>query len=239
MEHVAKGYPEIGPAYLQPTEYFDYEDAAVAAFAADALDGAASDIDKAIRLFYAVRDRIRYDPYRMSEDPESYRASNVIAVGAAFCIPKANLLIACARAAGIPAGVGLSNVTNHLCTERLLEMMGGSNLFVDHGYAVLHLDGSWVKAAPTFNIELCDKFHVSPTEFDGTADALFQEYDRKGRRHMDYVADHGVWSDFPYERVIGDFRAHYPDGMYDACRRHIADSEAKAARRFEDEPPLG
>ena len=210
MEHCATGFPTPGPLYLKPTGYFDFDNPAVAAFARTASAGAETPIARAVKLFYAIRDDIRYDPYTMSGEPADYRASHVLATGAAFCVPKANLMVACARALGIHAGLGLSDVTNHLCTDRLRRLMGGHSLFINHGYAVLHLDGRWVKAAPTFNIGLCRKFDVVPTEFDGTGDSLFQEFDRLGRKHMEYVANRGVWSDFDPVRVIGDFRALLP-----------------------------
>ena len=116
--------------------------------------------------------------------------------------------------------------------------MGGRNLFIHHGYAVMHLDGKWVKAAPAFNIELCDRFDVQPTEFDGTSHALFQQFDKRGRKHMEYVADHGVWSDFPFERVARDFRAYYPASFHDDLAREAALREKGAAPKFEDEKPL-
>ena len=238
MEHRATGFPAPGPLYLEPTGYFDFDDPAVAAFARTAAAGAGTPTARAVRLFYAIRDDIRYDPYTMSGDPADYKASRALAAGAAFCVPKANLMIACARALGIPAGLGLSNVTNHLCTDRLRRLMGGNTLFVHHGYAVLHLQGRWIKAAPTFNIELCRKFDVVPTEFDGTGHALFQEFDRLGRRHMEYVADHGVWSDFDPDRVIGDFRAAYPDTLFEDLARERARNAARTAARFEDERPV-
>ena len=54
-------------------------------------------------------------------------------------------------------------------------VLSGSANVDDMG--VLYLNGKWVKAAATFNIELCEKFDVLPTEFDGTENALFQEFD--------------------------------------------------------------
>lgn len=239
MEHVADGYPDVSPAYMQPTDYFDFDVEEVREFAFSAAAGASSAKEKAIKLFYAVRDQIRYDPYSITLEPETYKASNVIAARSGFCLPKANLLIACARATGIPAGIGLADVKNHLCTERLRSMMGGKDLFLHHGFAVLHLDGNWVKAAPAFNIELCDKFDVVPTDFDGEHHALFQQYDAKGRHHMEYVTDHGVWSDFPFDRMTKDFRDYYPASVYDPEARAEIDREIKAQRQaFEDERPL-
>lgn len=238
MEHTEKGLPEPGPLYLEATEYFDFGVPAMKQFVDEAIGDAATATDKAVRLYYAVRDRVRYDPYCMSGDPATYKASYVLETRAGYCIQKAILLAACTRAVGIPTGLGLSNVTNHLCTERLLDLMGGKTLFVNHGYAVMFLESGWVKAAPAFNIELCEKFHVLPTEFDGSENALFQEFDKHGRLHMEYEADHGIWSDYPHDRVMSDFEDYYPKGMYAECAKHRAGMAARAAARFEDEQPI-
>jgi len=70
---------------------------------------------------------------------------------------------------------------------------------------------------------------VRPTEFDGRGDAVFQEYDAFDRRHMEYVKDHGVWSDFPFARVDADFRAFYPVDTF---------ADEDAGERFEDGRPI-
>ncbi|MDA2933074.1 transglutaminase family protein [Acidobacteria bacterium AH-259-D05] len=167
MEFFKDSMPEPTPEYLKPTEFLNFDTPPVREFAEKTTDAAKTDIEKAVKLYYAIRDSIRYDPYRVKLDRETYRASNLLAVRAGFCLPKANLLAASARAVGIHAAIGLSDLVNHLSTERLRRLMGGKKLFLHHGYAVLHLDGQWVKAAPAFNIELCRRFHVLPTEFDG------------------------------------------------------------------------
>jgi transglutaminase-like putative cysteine protease len=201
-------------AHLESGRFIDSAHPAVRQFAEKAAQGAGSAVEKAVRLFYAVRDGIRYDAFAVRLEPERHIASHVLGGPPAYCIPKAVLLAAAARALGIPSGVGLSNVRNHLTTPKLRERMGGNDLFVDHGYAVLYLEGRWVKAAPAFNIELCERFGVRPTEFDGRSDAVFQEFDRQDRRHMEYVADHGMWSDLPYDRVEADIRANYPPRFF-------------------------
>lgn len=239
MQHVTEGYPEVNSDYLCPTDYFDFDVETVRNFAFSTVDSAVDAKEKAIKLFYAVRDNIRYDPYSISLEPDLYKASEVLSAGRGFCLPKANLLIACARAVGIPAGIGLADVKNHLCTERLRRMMGGKDVFLHHGYAVLHVEAKWVKAAPAFNIELCEKFDVVPTEFDGETHALFQQYDAKGRYHMEYITDHGIWSDFPFDRMSQDFRDYYPSSVYDAADRAAIDREiSDKTRAFEDERPL-
>ena len=238
MEFLKTGYPDDVEAYLEPTSYFDFDKPIVAEFAARAVAGASTDKEKAIKAFYAVRDGIRYDPYRIVDDAKAYSASNVLKTGGAFCIPKASLLTAVARASGIPSAIGLSDVTNHMCSQRLRDAMGGKNLFLHHGYAVMLIDNRWVKAAPAFNIELCNKFEVTPTEFDGEEDALLQEFDKNGRRHMEYVAQHGVWSDLPYQRIFDDFNEYYGPEIWDRCRDAVAQNERKQARNFEDEKPV-
>ena len=206
--------PRPDPAYLQPTFFLDCDHAAVGDFVRSVTADTVDPIERAVKLFYAVRDGIRYDPFAVRLAREDYVASRVLAAGRAYCLPKAILLAAAARTAGIAAAIGLSDVVNHLTTEKLMRRMGGQTLFIHHGYAVLYLDGRWVKAAPAFNVELCQRFHVLPTEFDGRSDAIFQEYDALDRRHMEYVKDSGIWSDFPYERVAADFRAAYPPSFY-------------------------
>jgi transglutaminase-like putative cysteine protease len=226
--HVPPGTaPEPGPAWLASTTFLDHDTPRVNAFATAATTGAAGDIERAARLFYAVRDRYRYDPFAVTLNPADYVASTVESRAAAYCIPKAVLLAAAARAVGIPAGIGLADVVNHLTTDKLKARMGGSTLFVDHGYAVLFLEGRWVKAAPAFNIELCERFHVRPTEFDGRTDAVFQEFDALDRRHMEYLREHGVWSDLPFERIAEDFRKAYPPELY-----------TPTDERFEDGAPV-
>jgi len=183
---------------------------AVVAFAEEATAGASSERDKAIALYYAVRDGIRYDPYSMSDDPDTYRSSTVIDRGAAYCIPKAVLLCGAARAAGIPARLGFADVRNHLSTPKLLERMGGSDLFIWHGYTELSLDGRWVKVTPAFNIELCERFGVLPLDFDGERDALFHPFTADGRAHMEYVRYRGTYDELPFEEIMTEFRVAFP-----------------------------
>jgi transglutaminase-like putative cysteine protease len=226
MIHTLPGdKPEPGPEYLASTRYLDSDHDAVRSFAQQAAGAETSDLGRAVKLFYAVRDGIRYDPFSMRLEPGIYVASHVLSAKSAYCIPKAILLAAAARALGIPCAIGLSDVVNHLTTEKLKALMGGTTYFMHHGYAVLYLEGRWVKAAPAFNIELCTRFGVLPTEFDGRSDAIFQPYDAHDRRHMEYVKDHGAWSDFPFDKVDADFRAFYP---------HSAFAGSHLGEKFED-----
>ncbi|HBH03538.1 MAG TPA: transglutaminase family protein [Candidatus Rokubacteria bacterium] len=198
---------ELEP-YLVPGVFIDSDDADVRAFAARRAAGADGALARAVRLYYAVRDEIPYDPYYVGADRAYFRASDCLRAGRGFCIPKAALLAAAARALGVPARVGYADVRNHLTTKRLAELVGG-DLYVWHGYTELHLEGSWVKATPAFNLSLCERFGVRPLEFDGRQDSLFHPFDRAGRRHMEYVRERGHFADVPYEAIVRDFdRAH-------------------------------
>src|SRR4029077_7040942 len=124
MIHTPPGSkPEPGPEYLQSTRFLDSDSDAVRRFALQAPGAETSDIGRAVKLFYAVRDGIRYDPFSMRLDPAIYVASHVLAGTSAYCIPKAILLAAAGRALGIPCSIGLSDVVNHLTTEKLKALM--------------------------------------------------------------------------------------------------------------------
>ncbi len=195
--------------WLEPTEFLDFEDRAVRRFTAAAIGGASDPVERARRVFTAVRDVIWYDPYTVSEDRRDYRASAVAASSGAYCIPKAVLLTACCRAAGIPARLGFADVRNHLQTASLRRRMGGTDVFVYHGYSSLLLGGRWVKATPAFNRELCARFGVAPLEFDGEHDALLHAFTGDGTRHMEYLQDRGEFDDLPFDEIMEALRANY------------------------------
>ncbi|MGH7804094.1 MAG: transglutaminase-like domain-containing protein [Candidatus Binatia bacterium] len=220
---------ELAP-FLRPTSFLDSDHPKIRELAERAA-GTGSDVERAIRLYYAIRDGVRYDPYAMGVGAEDYRASRIVEKPAAYCTQKAILLAAGARAIGIPAALGFADVRNHLTTPKLAAVMGGNDLFVWHGYTDLFLDGRWVKATPAFNLELCERFGVHPLEFDGRTDSVFQEFDRRERRHMEYVRSRGRFEDLPLDEILADFAREYP-GL---SERHAA-ARGERDERFGHEP---
>jgi transglutaminase-like putative cysteine protease len=194
--------------YLQPGRFVDSVHPAVVAFARENAQGK-NHREKAVSLYYAIRDGIRYNPFQNFTLDTAYRASACLEAGEGWCVPKAALLAACARAAGIPARVGYADVKNHLTTPALTAKMG-TDLFVFHGYAEICLDGKWVKATPAFNLALCTKFRVKPLEFDGTEDSIFHPFDEDNRRHMEYVRERGSYADVPADEIRRVFAETYP-----------------------------
>lgn len=195
--------------YLQPTEFIDSDSSEVIKYARDVSGDETTDIDKAIKLYYAVRDGIYYDPYRIDFRPDALKASAVLAKGYGFCISKAILLAACARVESIPSRLGFADVKNHLSTERFRQLMQ-TDILKYHGYTELYLENRWIKTTPAFNLSLCERFEVNPLEFDGRNDSIFHEFDRKGNLHMEYVYDHGQFADLPYGQIVEGIKKHYP-----------------------------
>jgi transglutaminase-like putative cysteine protease len=196
-------------ACLETGEFVDSAAPNIVAFARRICEGATDDVTRGVRLYYAVRDGIVYTPYCDFKSPETFRASACLERGSGFCVAKAALFAAAARAAGIPARVGFADVRNHLTTPRLRRLMG-TDTFYYHGYTELYLDGKWVKATPAFDRGLCDRFGVRPLEFDGREDSLFHPHDVSGRRHMEYVRDRGPAVDVPVAEILETFNRCYP-----------------------------
>jgi len=199
-------------AYSRPSDLIDADHPKIVAYArrvAGPGTGEGTDRAKALRLYYAVRDDLRYDPYNTPMKRDAYRASATLDAGHGFCINKAGLMAAVCRASGIPARVGYADVRNHMTTRRLSELMG-SDMFYYHGYAEVWLDSRWVKATPAFNRELTEKFGLKPLDWDGVADSIYHPFDLSGRRHMEYLAYRGVFADIPFEEIRGAFRHYYP-----------------------------
>lgn len=200
--------PSPGTTCLAATTVIDSDHPDIVSFAIAHTQGD-SERERAVSLYLAVRDQVRYDPYRIDLSDHGMTASTVLAQGFGWCVPKAVLLAAVARAAGIPARLGFADVKNHLSTEKLRQTMQ-TDVFVWHGYTELWIDDAWRKATPAFNIELCDKFGLLPLEFDGVHDSLYHAFDRAGRQHMEYVNEHGSFDDLPLAQIRAVFAEVYP-----------------------------
>ncbi|MBF0277555.1 MAG: transglutaminase family protein [SAR324 cluster bacterium] len=204
--------------YLSPTPLLDCDHHEVINYANRVTHNTSSQEEKAIALYYAVRDDIFYDPYRVSLAPEDLKASVTLERKFGFCVSKAILLAAALRVLGIPSRLGYADVRNHITTERMKEKYIESDLFVYHGYTDVFLNHRWVKATPAFNLSLCEKFHIKALEFDGKTDSIFHEYDEGGNKHMEYVNDHGTYADVPLDDIRAAFYREYPNLMAQAAQ---------------------
>jgi len=203
--------------YLQPNEFFDFNKKSVMNKAIEITDGLKSQKEKAIALFYWVRDEIKYNMALFVPKVKNYFiASKTIRRREGFCVSKSILLSTLARAIGIPARIHLVDLINHLVSQKVIDFMGTNVMYV-HGYSEFYLNEKWVKLTPSFDKETAIRGGFFPmVEFDGENDAVFPPYDVNGNKFGEYVGDRGVHADLPLDDIDKIFQEKYK--MY---REHL------------------
>jgi len=186
--------------YLRPTPNIDADNENIIEAARRLTTGCSSDQQRAMKLFYFVRDEIKYNVYMISVFIEDFRASRILEWGKGYCVQKAVLLAALGRASGIPSRLVFAKIKNHKLPAHILEMTG-TNIFPRHGYNQLFLGGKWVSAAATFDKELCEKNGLPTVEFDGRSNAVLPERDLKGEPFIEYVEKFTPRDDLPFEWI--------------------------------------
>lgn len=186
--------------YLEPTYFIDSNSEIIRKTALFITEGYTSYKKKAEKLFYFVRDKIKYDPNSYLFRRRDHRVSETLGRGEGNCIHKAVLLTALARVVGIPARLGFKDIRNHMASEALIKIWGG-NEFAFHGYSELWLDGKWVIATPAFTKSIYKRYNLKPVEFKGETDAVFFSRSRGGEPSIDYIRDRGIFPDLPFELI--------------------------------------
>ena len=104
--------------YLAPGQFVDSDSEPVREFARQAVGEVSEPRQQAIRLFEAVRDRVWYDPFTVSTDPQVHSASaRRDAVLQSVVPPSGSLRMDAHAPSSRPGGVG-SFVAVRLPTER-------------------------------------------------------------------------------------------------------------------------
>lgn len=202
--------------WLSPTEFLDHESPAVRQFTDTVLaDTPPTPAARAEALYYAVRDGIFYEVSGADMTRAGLRASAVLAAGQGFCVQKSILYAAATRAVGIPSKIVVTEVRNHLTSDRMRRMVGG-DVFV-HLLNAIKLDGRWIRTTPVFNKALCTLYGMATLEFDPGQDSQHHPFDRTGQRTMEFLRDHGEFDDLPYEWLMGLMRVKHP-GMFTGDR---------------------
>jgi hypothetical protein len=71
---------------------------------------------------------------------------------------------------------------------------------------------------------------VNPLEFNGENDSMFHEFDKQDNKFMEYVAQHGVFNDFPRDYFIGVMILNYPHIFsYETLRKLLVDSQVPSS----------
>ncbi|MBN2284484.1 MAG: transglutaminase domain-containing protein [Deltaproteobacteria bacterium] len=186
--------------YLEPTFTIDCNSERIITTARELTESCGSDREKALKLFYFVRDSVRYNLYMISVFIEDFKASRVLAWGKGYCVQKAVLLTALGRAAGIPSRMAFAMIRNHQVPPHVLEKRN-SNIFPRHGYNQFFLDGQWISAAATFDRGLCERNGLPTVEFDGLHDAMLPSATRDGRPYIEYLEKFPPRDDLPFDWI--------------------------------------
>lgn len=159
--------------FLLETEYCDFNDISIKNLANKITKDCDSSKEKAIRLFYWVRDNI---PYKFCLWNKS--ASDVLEQGYGMCTNKSVLLTALLRASDLPAGFGVLKVRGKdyfgpIAPKTLKRRVGSHSV---HIYSYVFLDGQWFKIDSSVDKNLSEKTnYFNPTteltDWDGKSDA--------------------------------------------------------------------
>lgn len=123
--------------YLGSDMVVEVDHPAVRALAGELRAAHPDDVDFTRAAFAWVRDQIRHSVD--AQDPRiTVTAGEVLSAGVGLCYAKSHLLVAVARAAGVPAG---------LCYQQLT---GGGEPFL-HGLVAVYLAGGWHRQDPRGN----------------------------------------------------------------------------------------
>jgi transglutaminase-like putative cysteine protease len=165
-------------------------------------------VDRAVALFYFVRDAIPYNLFVKRDAIEDFKASSTLERKEGYCVQKAVLLAALARASGIPAGFGFARIQNHLLPEKALLKLG-TNILPFHGYTELFLDGKWVRVTAAWDVSMSDRPNSYRVEFDGKSDSMLPHYNRAGKLHVEYLADLGHYEEVPLDVLWQTLKSTY------------------------------
>jgi transglutaminase-like putative cysteine protease len=200
--------------YLQATPFIESEHPFIREKAEEITRGLSNEVEKAVKLFNFVRDECHYNMYAFTLDIEAYRASTILATGQGYCIQKAILLTALCRAAEIPCGLLLASIRNHKSPPEAVQLMQ-TNVFSPHAYNAIFLNGKWLKAAPTFDREICERIGVPVVSFDGLNHAILPGKDLQGKPYIEYLEDYGMYSDLPWDFILENNYQTYGDLIED------------------------
>lgn len=186
--------------FLEPTFFIDCDEPIIKEKSRELTTKFDGDSEKARHIFYFVRDEIRYNIYSARSTDVDFKASHILEKGEGYCVQKAILLVALARASRIPARLRFAEIRIQE-TARSLAEKRGSNVFPCHGLTDVYVNNRWIKATPTYDREYCKKAGIAPVEFDGQNDALLPLSTLDGKPNVEYVRDHGFFADLPLDQI--------------------------------------
>ena len=219
--------------FLRPAPGIDSDNPKIRHKADELCEGLEDASEKAAKLFYWVRDHIKYTALVSIQDLQKYRASRTLVRGKGFCVEKAALLIAFSRATGIPARLHLADIRNHLIPDNLMKVMG-TDLFICHGYCEVSIGEKWVKATPAFDLAMCRENRIMPVEFDVKKDGILHSHNLNGERHIEYVRDRGIRADVPMDEILALWVESYGADSIERLKQYLEQEKARTEKTSMD-----
>jgi transglutaminase-like putative cysteine protease len=176
--------------YVAATKQCDCDNPWLREKAQEIVDGASSPEEKALRIFYHVRDTIRFSlAYSRS------KASQILKQGYGDCGTKTNAQVALLRAVGIPARYRWVRVESRVL-HRLIADFVYKNMppVASHFWAECHLHGKWVSCELLLDKPLYEgmlkaglitKEQIPTIDWDGKTDlVLLSPWITEDRGHL-------------------------------------------------------
>lgn len=184
--------------YLKPTEFLNFQERELKETIQRVTETSVTDAAKATSIFNFVRDRIPYNPYQNLFNRDIYYAHAVLNSESNFCVPKAVLLTAMCRGAGIPARLRFASIKNSLISEKLFSLMK-TDVIHGHGFSEIFINNKWIQATPAFDSVMSVKNGYSIVTFDGEKDSILPARDINGNPHVEYLWYSESFDDFPFK----------------------------------------
>ena len=176
--------------FLEETEYCNFSHPIVKGLAIEITKNCNTDREKAVALFYWVRNNIQY-----TFGAWGIKASQVVLQKKGMCTNKAVLLTTLLRACNIPAGFGMLKVDakeyfGPIIPPMFKDFLGKNSV---HFYSYVCLDNKWIKIDSSVDPNLSEKTHyfnptTQLTEWDGYLDAT----ENLDESHI--KSEHGPWA---------------------------------------------
>lgn len=187
---------------LGATDVIDIDHRSVERKAAALARASKTQVDKARAVFEFVRDEIPYTFGPVVESRASWRASRTLARGNGFCQQKSVLLVALARAAGVPAQLGYQHLKDYKIVGTRYEVGLPGGVIHFHGLAYLYIDGGWRRVDATLDRVLVERRGYRLADFNETGDTLLPATDLAGAPHFAVLEEFGPFPDLP--RALSD-----------------------------------
>ena len=149
--------------YLAPDTMIQADHPDIIRTASSIVEGSTDDRERAVRIFYWVREHIAY----CIESDRS--ALEVLQEGRGICVTKTVLHVALLRAAGVPARIGhadyRADVLRSIFPDSYMDRQ--PEVYPLHTFAEVYLDGQWITCDATIDRSFGEEFGFAVMEFDG------------------------------------------------------------------------